>query len=175
MRRPQTAVTDGNGNSSLDARTTLPTMGSELVTTPPRSNTPKQKRLSNTDKAFALRYSTDGLTQVEIAKRLGVTQSSISQWLSQCEDTSVEAGQYFRGKALPTAEKIVKKGKTSDLVKVLQGIGVLAPERSAGLSIVIGVAGDGVNLQVNIGAAEGLSPIESGAKVVSHQAKVENP
>lgn len=114
-------------------------MGETALVTAQASNTGKQKRLTDTDKAFALRYEADGLTQVEIAKRLGVTQSAISQWLSTCRDTTTEAGLYLRGRALPMAEKVVKKGRPSDLIKALQGVGVLHEERSAGLTIQIGV------------------------------------
>jgi transposase-like protein len=124
-------------------------VGEAALVTASGSNTPKQKRLTDVDKAFALRYEADGLTQVEIAKRLGVTQSAISQWLSTCRDTTAEAGLYLRGRALPMAEKIVKKGRPSDLIKALQGVGVLEQERSAGLVIQIGVKDSDVT--VNIG------------------------
>ena len=106
---------------------------------PPKSDKPKQHRLTNLDKAFALRYHAEGLTQAVIAQRLGVTQPAISQWLSTCQDTSAEAGLYLRGQALPVAEKIVKKGRPSDLVKVLQGLSVLdAGEKSGGITINVG-------------------------------------
>lgn len=97
------------------------------------------KRLTDADKAFALRYDKDGLTQVEIAQRLGCDQTTISRWLATCQDTSVEAGAYFRGRALSMAEKIHERGRASDLIKVLEGIDVLkAGEKSGGITINVG-------------------------------------
>ena len=106
-------------------------MAGELLTTPETpANTPKYKRLTDLDKAFALRYAAEGLTQVQIAQRLGCTQGPISEWLSKCQDTTTEATQFYRGQALATAQKILKKGRPSDLIKVQQGIGVLEQERN---------------------------------------------
>jgi Homeodomain-like domain-containing protein len=118
------------------------------LVTSQKSDKPKQHRLTNLDKAFALRYYAEGLTQAVIAQRLGVTQPAISQWLSLCQDTTAEAGLFLRGTALPMAEKIVKKGRPSDLVKVLQGISVLEPDQKSGL--VVNVGGDAI---VNFGGA----------------------
>lgn len=126
-------------------------MGEAALVAPPKSDKPKQHRLTNVDKAFALRYHADGLTQVEIAKRLGVTQPAISQWLSICQDTTTEAGLYLRGQALPMAEKVVKKGRPSDLIKALQGVNVLTEERSAGLVIQIGGGSGDVKVAVLAG------------------------
>jgi len=127
-------------------------MGESLLVTPTVANTPKYKRLRDLDKAFALRYHADGLTQVEIAQRLGVTQPAISQWLATCHDTTAEAGLYLRGQALPMAEKVVKNGKPADLIKALQGVSVLTEERSAGLTIQIGGSGNDVKVAVIHGA-----------------------
>jgi transposase len=120
------------------------------------AHTKKGKRLTDADKAFALRYHADGLTQVEIAQRLNCDQATISRWLSQCADTTVEASAYFRGRALPMAEKIVKRGRPSDLIKALQGVGVLQEERSAGLVVQIGIKDSDVQIS--------LSPGESSAR-----------
>ena len=138
-------------------------MGEAALVTTPGSNTGKQKRLTDTDKAFALRYEADGLTQVEIAKRLGVTQSAISQWLATCRDTTSEAGLYLRGRALPMAEKIVKKGRPSDLIKALQGVGVLHEERQSGLVVQIGIKDSDVSISLSPGetSARERKPAES--------------
>lgn len=102
-----------------------------------KSNKPKQHRLTDADKALALRYHAEGLPQVEIAKRLGVTQPAISQWLAKCQDTTKEAGLYLRGQALHMAEKIVKKGRASDWVAVQKGINVLEEQRVSSISVTI--------------------------------------
>jgi transposase-like protein len=127
------------------------------------THTGKYKRLTSTDKAFALRYHADGLTQVQIAQRLGCTQSAISQWLSACQDTTAEAGLYLRGQALPMAEKVVKKGRPSDLIKALQGVSVLAEERSAGLVIQIG-GGQG---DVKVAVMTTFAPVNESASQVN--------
>jgi transposase-like protein len=106
------------------------------------------KRLTDIDKAFALRYSAEGLTQVEIAQRLGCDQATISRWLSACQDTTAEATAFFRGQALAMAEKVVKKGRPSDHIKALQGVNVLTEERSAGLVIQIGGGSGDVKVAV---------------------------
>lgn len=106
---------------------------------PPKSHTKPQKRLTDVDKAFALRYHAEGLTQVQIAQRLGCDQATISRWLSTCDDTTLQAGAYLRGRALAMSEKIVKRGRPSDLVKTLQGLSVLAPEQGASVTVQIGI------------------------------------
>lgn len=121
-------------------------MTQAALDTAPPSHTPKFKRLTDTDRAFALRYAKDGLTQTEIAKRLGVSQSAISLWLGQCQDTKAEATQYLDGQALPMAIKAVKKGTPTDLIKLLHGRGVVAEQSSAGLQVVIGIKADDVQV-----------------------------
>jgi predicted XRE-type DNA-binding protein len=124
----------------------------------PESNTGKQKRLTDLDKAFALRYQQEGLTQVVIAQRLGVTQSAISQWLSKCQDTTAEAGLYFRGRALSMAEKVVKKGKPNDLIAALKGVSVLQEERAVGLVVQIGIKDSDVQVTLNPPASKSQNP-----------------
>lgn len=105
-----------------------------------KSNTSTQHRLSDTDKALALQYDREGVTQVEIAKRLGVTQPAISQWLSKCRDTSDAAGLYLRGSALRMAKNVVRKGQARDHIQALKGIGVLADDSAGqGITIQIGI------------------------------------
>lgn len=125
----------------------------------PASDKPHRKplkRLTNSDRAFALKYAADGLPQTEIAKRLDVNQATISRWLSDCQDTTAEATAYFRGQALPMAQKVVRKGKAADLVKVLQGVSVLEQERSAGLTIQIGIKDSDVSLSLSGPLGESL-------------------
>lgn len=102
------------------------------------ANTPSYRRLTSTDLALALKYAKDGLTQVEIAKRLGVTQSAISQWLSKCEDSTEAAISYLRGQSLRMAKNVVKKGQARDHVKVLQGLNVLERDQAADIKLLVG-------------------------------------
>lgn len=117
-------------------------MNSELVVPETQAGNlirPKQKRLTDKDKAFAMRAARDGWRQVDIASRLGVTQAAVSMWLSQCEDSRPEASQFLDGQALTIAQKAVKKGTATDLIKLLAGRGV------------VGDAENGPKIVINIG------------------------
>jgi transposase-like protein len=138
-------------------------MGETALITPPKSDKPKQHRLTDNDKVMAIRYANDGLTQAVIAQRLGVTQPAISQWLSKCQDTTAEAGLFFRGRALAMAEKVERKGRPSDLIKALQGVNVLTEERSAGLVIQIG-GGQG---DVKVAVMTTFAPVNESASQVN--------
>lgn len=129
--------------------------------TAPKSNTDKQHRLSDTDKALALQYHRDGITQVEIAKRLGVTQPAISQWISKCRDTADAAGLYLRGSALRMAKNVVKNGQARDHIQALKGIGVLEADRSD-IHIAVGVSLPGLPIQSQ--AVVSVSPLSPQAE-----------
>lgn len=133
----------------------------EAALVAPKSDKPKQHRLTDNDKVMAIRYANEGLTQAAIAQRLGVTQPAISQWLSKCQDTTAEASLFFRGRALAMAEKVERKGRPSDLIKALQGVSVLAEERSAGLVIQIGGGNGDVKVAVLTGT---FAPASQGAE-----------
>jgi transposase-like protein len=124
-------------------------MASDTLQVVDRPHKRTLKRLTDADRAFALKYREDGLTQAEIAQRLGCDQATVSRWLSQCLDTTLPAGAYLRGQALPMAEKIVRKGRPSDLIKALQGVGVLEQERTAGLVVQIGCKDSDVSITLS--------------------------
>jgi predicted transcriptional regulator len=113
------------------------------------ADTPKYRRITPDQRRVMRQLRQLETPQTAIAQALGVSQSTVSKWLSEMEDTTADASEYFRNQALPMAEKIVKKGRPSDLIKALQGVGVLEQERSAGLVIQIGVKDSDVT--VNIG------------------------
>jgi hypothetical protein len=115
------------------------------------AHTPKYKRLTRTDVALLLQLSKEGRTQVEIAQRLGCDQGTVSKWLSSMEDTTETAKAYLRGSALRMAENIVKKGRAVDHVAALKGLSVLAEERSAGLTIQIGIKDSDVQIALSPG------------------------
>jgi Homeodomain-like domain len=123
----------------------------------PKSHTPKQHRLTDTDKALALRYAKEGLTQTVIAQRLGVTQSAISLWLSKCHDTRAEAGQYLDGQSLHLAQRAVKKGTATDLIKLLQGRNVLG-EGDSGPKVLIQIGGVSQDVTVGVMVSPVVSP-----------------
>ena len=105
--------------------------------------------MSDRDKGLALQYANDGLTQTEIAQRLGVTQSAISLWLSACSDSTDAARSYLRGKALRMAEKVEKNGKPADLIKVLQGVSVLEQDKTVGVQVLIGIKDSDVSVTLS--------------------------
>jgi len=114
-------------------------------------HTPKYKRLTNHDRAYILKAHADGLTQVEIAKRLGCHQSTVSEWLSDVQDSTELATAYLRGQALKMSQDIVKDGRPADKVATLKGLQVLAEQQHSSVTVIVGGSG-----QVNIGV--GLSP-----------------
>jgi biotin operon repressor len=122
----------------------------------PPAHTPKYRRLTRTDVALLLQLSKEGRTQVEIAQRLGCDQSAVSKWLKSLEDTTEVAKSYLRGSALRMAENIVKKGRAVDHVAALKGLSVLAEERSAGLTIQIGIKDSDVSIALSPGESPTL-------------------
>lgn len=126
-------------------------MAGELLATPePQStNTRRSRYLSDTEKAFVLALTDDGCTQVEIAQRLHCSQSSVSDWLAKCRDTTKTADRYLRGRALSMAENVAMKGRPDVQLKALQGLGVAADnEQGRGISIIVGGQ---ASVQVNVG------------------------
>jgi hypothetical protein len=109
------------------------------------------KRLTQADVGLLLKYHTEGLTQTEIAKRLGCTQPVVSAWLSDLTDSTDLSKLYLRGQSLKMARNIVKNGRAADHVAALKGLSVLADEQHSSVTVIVGGAG-----QVNIGV--GLSP-----------------
>lgn len=141
-------------------------MGSPApVETPAVANTRKYRRLTISDVGMLLKLDKDGLTQVEIAQRLGCGQPAVSEWLAKCQDTSAPAKEYLRGSALRMAKNIVEKGQPRDHVATLKGIGVLEDEQRQGLTVI--VQGDA---QVNLGPVANISRGETLSPSVDAQA-----
>jgi hypothetical protein len=93
------------------------------------AHTPAYKRLTDTDRILITRLHKQGLSQVEIAQRLGCDQSSVSRWLSACQDSTTEATAYLRGQSLRMARHIVEKGRAADQVQVLKGFTVIPQDQ----------------------------------------------
>ncbi len=96
------------------------------------------KRFRQGDIALALQLRADGLTYAEIASRMGRSISSVHQVVEQFTDRRDLARDYLQGSSLRMARNIVRKGKASDHVATLNGIGALAPDASAQVAVVIG-------------------------------------
>jgi predicted transcriptional regulator len=134
----------------------------------PPADSPRYKRITPEQRKVMRELRQLNTSQVAIAQVLGVSQSTVSKWLSETETTTADATEYFRAQAEPMARKIVAKGRPSDLIKVLEGIEVLSNQDvRGGLTIVIG---SGSTVQVNVGV-DGLSPsgIASGGEGVENR------
>jgi IS30 family transposase len=107
--------------------------------------------MTDAERALVLQLDRDGLTQVQIAQRLNRNQSTISDWLAHCTDSTDQAKRYLRGQALTMAQNIVKRGKARDHVVALKGLNVLEEQQSGNVTVIVGGSG-----MVNVGI--GLSP-----------------
>lgn len=103
-------------------------MADQALEAAPVKSKPDYTRLSQTDVGVLLKLHRDGLTQVQIAQRLGCSQKTVSKWLTDLTDSAETAKVYLRGKALQMAENVVKRGMARDHVATLKGIGVLADD-----------------------------------------------
>jgi IS30 family transposase len=83
------------------------------------ADSPSYTRLTDADRITILKLSEDGLTQVEIAKRLGRSQSTIQEVIATYTDTTISAKRYLAAKALRMAENIVENGQPRDHVATL--------------------------------------------------------
>ena len=115
-------------------------------TRPPLTPKPNYTRLTRSDVGVLLKLHKDGLTQMEIAKRLGCDQTTVSNWLVDLNDTTDVAKSYLRGQGLRMAQNIVRKGLPRDHVATLKGIGVLEDVAAQGFTVNIGIADSAVQV-----------------------------
>ena len=124
-------------------------MGETALVDTPAAYTPKYRRLTISDVGVLLKLHKDGLSQVEIAQRLGCSQPAVSEWVSKCTDSTDASKQYLRGQALRMARNIVTKGRAADHVATLKGLDVLSDEGvKGGVTVIVG--GQDAQVQVNI-------------------------
>jgi transposase-like protein len=109
---------------------------------------PAYKRLTDDQRILILQLSKQGLTQAAIAQQLGCHQTTVSDWLSKCQDTTSVASTYLKGSALRMARNIVERGLARDHVAALKGIQVLKDETDTGRAINLVVNG---LVQIGIG------------------------
>jgi hypothetical protein len=105
---------------------------------------PSYTRLTDADRITILKLHDEGLTQVEIAKRLDRAQSTISDVLTAYADTTITAKRYLAAKALRMAENIVENGQPRDHVATLKGLKVLA-EDTTNIKLAIGLSLPGLS------------------------------
>lgn len=101
-------------------------------------------------------FTEDKLTISDIAKQLGRSRQTISQFLATFKDTRKEALDHLRGQALRMAKHVVEDGTPKDHIEVLQDkqIGVLSPRHDGGIG--------GPRLVVMIGGLTPPSDVELG-------------
>jgi hypothetical protein len=129
-------------------------MAEQVLQERPATHKPDYTRLTRSDVGVLLKLRADGLTQAEIAQRLGCNQTTVHNWLTDLTDTTDTAKSFLRGQALRMAQNIVKKGRAADHVAALKGLSVLAEESAGGLVVQIG---GGSKVQINVSA--GPSPV----------------
>jgi hypothetical protein len=108
------------------------------------ADSPNYTRLTDADRITILKLSDEGLSQVEIAKRLDRAQSTISDVLTAYADTTITAKRYLAAKALRMAENIVENGQPRDHVATLKGLKVLA-EDTTNIKLAIGLSLPGLS------------------------------
>jgi hypothetical protein len=109
---------------------------------------PDYGRLTRSDVGVLLKLHKDGLTQDQIAHRLGCSQPTVAKWLSDLIDTTEPSKAYLRGSALRMAQNIVRKGLPRDHVQALKGLGVLEETQQQGFTVNIGISDSVVQVQV---------------------------
>lgn len=121
---------------------------------------PKRRKLTQSDVGVLLKLHKDGLTQTQIAQRLGCDQTTVSGWIAKCSDTTDTAKSYLRGQALKMAQNIVNRGLAKDHVAALKGLSVLDEQTQQGLTIQIG--GDGHDIRIGLLSPPNVTVISEG-------------
>jgi hypothetical protein len=125
-------------------------MAGELLTTDTSpqalpAHSPKYKRLTRDDLAILRVMHKAGRSQVDIAEALNTTQPTISKWIATLIDTRDEAKEYLNNQATTLARSVVRNGRPSDHVRVLEGLEVLKPQEvSVVANVLVGMPGQAV-------------------------------
>jgi hypothetical protein len=113
-----------------------------LADEPSVEHRPKGKRLTQTEVNLVYNLHREGMSQVAIAQRLGVTQPVISRWLDTLDDSTPIAKTYLKGQALRMARNVVQRGRPQDHVAALKGLSVLEEQQTQAVAIMIGIKSD---------------------------------
>ncbi len=105
----------------------------------PVAHKPKYRRLTDADRVYMLTLRERGMSQAQIAQQLGCNQSSVSDWLSRCDDKTTHAITFLRGSALKMARNVVDKGSPAVHVDALKGLSVLKEKDTNSLVVNIGI------------------------------------
>lgn len=127
----------------------------------PPADSPTYKRMTTAERLLVVKLHDDGLTQVEIAQRLGRSQSTISDTLAEFADTTELAKRYFDANALSMAENVVRNGTARDHNVALAGRGVLRGQDAGSIKIAVGVSLHGLPSQSE--GAQKHSVIDAGS------------
>lgn len=123
-------------------------------------------RLSYTEIGLALKLREDGLTQTQIAQRLGCSQPTISTLLSELSDTRQIARLKLNNGAVKLAERVLAQADVDQSLEVLDRLEV-ATKRQADsgrgnqVNIVIGMPGQAAGPDPVIAISPAPSPLVS--------------
>ena len=139
-------------------------MGEQALSKARTADKPAYQRMTVAETQLMLKLRDDGLTQVQIAQRLGRAQSTISDALSEWEDSTDLARRYFDAQALRMAKNVVENGQPRDHNVALAGRNVLKQESSE-IKIAVGVSLPGMSFVSSHGTdSMTLSPPPSSDK-----------
>lgn len=116
-------------------------------------------RLSMAEESLILKLADDGLTQTQIAQRVGCSQPTVSNVLSEFADTRHIARKRLNSSAAAIAERLSQTKHAPTMLEVLRDLEVTTKQAPAGagkggVTVVIGATDSQV--QVNIIGTEAL-------------------
>jgi predicted transcriptional regulator len=114
--------------------------------TAPAKPIPDYSRLSYSEIALAVKLREDGLTQDQIAQRLGCSQPTICQLLKEFSDTRPLAKLKANNLALKLLQRVEQQANVEESLEVLDRTGVIEKRqvdtgRGGNVNIVIGMPG----------------------------------
>ena len=105
-------------------------------------------RLTQTEIILALKLAEEGLTQSQIAQRVGCTQPTISRLLSEYGDSRELAKRRLHNAADRLAERVIKDATVEESLEVLDRIGVAERRRDQAVSMTAIAIGADMPLQL---------------------------
>lgn len=110
-------------------------------------------RLSRAEESLILKLADDGLTQTQVAQRVGCSQGTVSNVLAAFADTRHIARRMLNASAADISERLTKTKHAPTMLEVLRDLEVTTKQAPAGqgkggLTVLIGAQDSQV--QVNI-------------------------